>query len=107
MRLNNEQFIKIKQGTKTIELRLYDVKRKALRVGDLIEFTNRATNEKIDTIVTKLDRYKDFKELYPNYSKEELGYNKNANANPNDMLAYYSEEEITKYGVIAISIKLK
>ena len=48
MRLNNEPFNKIKEGTKTVELRLLDEKRKALRVGDKIIFTNRANNEKID-----------------------------------------------------------
>ena len=44
MRLNNEPFNKIKEGTKTVELRLLDEKRKALRVGDKIIFTNRANN---------------------------------------------------------------
>ena len=36
MRLNNEPFNKIKEGTKTVELRLLDEKRKTLRVGDKI-----------------------------------------------------------------------
>ena len=40
MRLNNEPFNKIKEGTKTVELRLLDEKRKTLRVGDKIIFTN-------------------------------------------------------------------
>ncbi|UKI28983.1 MAG: DUF3850 domain-containing protein [Clostridium sp.] len=47
MRLNNEPFNKIKEGTKTVELRLLDEKRKkTLRVGDKIIFTNRTNNEK-------------------------------------------------------------
>ena len=52
MNLHNEPFKKIMEGTKTIELRLYDVKRRALKVGDVIEFTNRLTDEKLDVIVT-------------------------------------------------------
>ena len=52
MRLNNEPFNKIKEGTKTVELRLLDEKRKTLRVGDKIIFTNRANNEKIDVLKT-------------------------------------------------------
>ena len=38
MRLNKEPFEMIKSGMKTIELRLYDEKRKLLRIGDEIEF---------------------------------------------------------------------
>ena len=51
LRLHNEPFEKIKSGTKTIEIRLYDEKRKLIKENDLIEFTNRNTNEKIRTKV--------------------------------------------------------
>ena len=40
MKLNNEPFNLIKNGTKTVELRLNDEKRKLLNIGDKIEFTN-------------------------------------------------------------------
>lgn len=40
MKLNNEPFTLIKAGTKVIELRLNDEKRRKLAVGDKIEFTN-------------------------------------------------------------------
>ena len=43
MNLNNRPFKSIKEGTKTIELRLNDEKRSLLKVGDEIEFTNRDT----------------------------------------------------------------
>lgn len=33
--------------------------------------------------------------------------NKNEIANPNDMLAYYSTEQIEKYGVVGIELLLK
>ena len=39
MKLNNEPFNLIKNGTKTVELRLNDEKRKLLNIGDKIEFT--------------------------------------------------------------------
>lgn len=54
MNLHNEPFNLIKQGTKTIELRLYDEKRQQIKVGDTIVFTNRSTNEKISTLCNKL-----------------------------------------------------
>ena len=40
MRLRAEPFAKIAAGKKTIELRLYDKKRKQIQIGDTIRFTN-------------------------------------------------------------------
>src|SRR5574344_1292515 len=107
MHLQDEPFTKIKKGTKTVELRLFDMKRKVLKVGDTIIFTNRDTNETIDVIITALKKYPDFNELYQNYDKVALGYNAKDEAHPEDMNKYYSKEEIKKYGVIAIEVKLK
>ena len=105
MRLNNEPFNKIKEGTKTVELRLLDEKRKALRVGDKIIFTNRANNEKIDVLVTNLFKADSFEPIYEKYSKVAMGYNEEDEAKPEDMEEYYSKEEIKKYGCIAIEIE--
>lgn len=105
MRLNNEPFNKIKEGTKTVELRLLDEKRKTLRVGDKIIFTNRTNNEKIDVLVTNLFKADSFEPIYEKYSKVAMGYNKEDNAKPEDMEEYYSKEEIKKYGCIAIEIE--
>lgn len=105
MKLNNEPFECIKNGTKTIELRLNDEKRKLLTVGDYIEFTNRATNEKLLVEVIDLFKYNSFEELYKHFNKIEMGYSINEEANPKDMENYYSKEEQEKYGVLGIKIK--
>lgn len=105
MRLNNEPFNKIKEGTKTVELRLLDEKRKTLRVGDKIIFTNRTNNEKIDVLVTNLFKADSFAPIYEKYSKVVMGYNEKDDAKPEDMEEYYSKEEIKKYGCIAIEIE--
>lgn len=105
MKLNNEPFECIKNGTKTIELRLNDEKRKPLTVGDYIEFTNRATNEKLLVEVIDLFKYNSFEELYKHFNKIEMGYSINEEANPKDMENYYSKEEQEKYGVLGIKIK--
>ena len=39
MKLNEGPFERIKNGTKTIEFRLYDEKRQQIKVGDKIEFS--------------------------------------------------------------------
>ncbi len=105
MRLNNEPFNKIKEGTKTVELRLLDEKRKTLRVGDKIIFTNRTNNEKIDVLVTNLFKADSFEPIYEKYSKVAMGYNEEDEAKSEDMEEYYSKEEIKKYGCIAIEIE--
>lgn len=92
MKLNNEPFECIKNGTKTIELRLNDEKRKLLTVGDYIEFTNRVINEKLLVEVIDLFKYNSFEELYKHFNKIEMGYSINEEANPKDMENYYSKE---------------
>lgn len=107
MNLNNRPFKSIKEGTKTIELRLNDEKRSLLKVGDEIEFTNRDTNEKLSVDIINLHKYPSFEELYKHFDKVEMGYNKDDIAEPKDMEAYYSKEEQDKYGVLGIEIRKK
>ena len=57
MKLNNVPFERIKNGTKTIELRLNDEKRQLLKIKDLIEFTNRTNNEKMLVEIANLYHY--------------------------------------------------
>ena len=106
LRLHNEPFELIKSGTKTIEMRLYDEKRKLIKENDIIEFTNRLTGEKIKTKVLKLHIFTSFKELYNNFDNENLGYKVNEKKDSKDMEKYYSKEEECKYGVVGIEIKL-
>lgn len=46
MQLTPSPFQMIKEGTKTIELRLFDEKRRKIQIGDIIEFSNTETGEK-------------------------------------------------------------
>ena len=47
-----------------------------------------------------------FENLYLNHSKVSIGYKEDENAKPDDMLVYYSMEEIKNYGVLGIEIKV-
>ncbi len=105
MKLHNEPFEKIKNGTKTIELRLYDEKRQLLKIKDKIEFTNRQTLEKLLVEIENLYKYPSFEELYKHFNKISMGYNEDETPNPKDMEKYYSKEEQEKYGVLGIKIK--
>lgn len=104
MELWHESFEKIKSKTKTIELRLNDEKRSVIEIGDIIEFTDTSSGEKIRCEVINIFRYADFETLYQNHDKLSIGYQENETAGPSDMLAYYSEDKIKKYGVVGIEI---
>ena len=96
MNLDDLYFKKIKKGTKTVELRLYDVKRKSLKENDIIVFNNRKTNEKIEVVIKGLERYQTFEEIINIYG--DLTGVKNVN----DLYNIYTKEEENKYGVLAI-----
>lgn len=106
MKLAPSAFKSISIGKKTIEMRLYDEKRALINVGDEIEFENIDFHQKINCTVINLTRYEDFYELYSNFDKVAIGYEVNEMANAEDMYVYYSPEQIKKYGVLAIEIKL-
>lgn len=106
MKLYPNSFEMIKNKIKTVEMRLNDEKRQSIKIGDVIIFQNNETLEKLYTKVEKLHNYKSFEELYANFSKDKLGYKEDEEANHEDMLKYYSEEQIKKYGVLGIEISL-
>jgi len=105
MKLNNGPYVNIKNGTKTIELRLNDDKRQLLEIKDLIEFTNKETLEQMLVEIQNLYHYPSFDELYKHFDKVSMGYKENDVADPKDMEKYYSKEEQEKYGVLGIEIK--
>lgn len=105
MYLNDKPFTKIKEETKTLELRLNDEKRQLLKIGDLIEFTNRTTLEKMLVIIENLYKFDSFEELYKHFNKIEMGYDEEETASHKDMEEYYKITEQNKYGVLGIQIK--
>lgn len=64
MNLYHEPYEMIRNGLKTIELRLKDEKRQKIKVGDMIEFTQIETGEKLTAEVIALHRFGSFTELY-------------------------------------------
>lgn len=106
MKLHKEPFDLIKSRIKTIELRLYDEKRRLIKIGDCIEFLNTGNNEIIAVLVKNIHVFNDFKELYSKFDKISMGYLESEEANPEDMEQYYFKEDIEKYGVVGIEISL-
>ena len=108
MQLQPSPFEMIRDGTKTIELRLFDEKRQKIRIGDTISFTNTASKETLKVKVLELLVFNSFETLYGQLPLLDCGYTKdNVNtASPDDMNAYYPEELQQKYGVVGIKIAL-
>lgn len=106
MKLQSSPFQKIKDGTKTIELRLFDEKRQQLKLGDEIEFSLiDSPDEKLLTEVVGLLRYKSFQDLYKDYLPEVIG-----SETKDDwrlMRKYYSEEDEKRFGVLGIRVNIK
>ena len=106
MTLATEYFQKIKSGTKTIECRLNDEKRKLLKVGDTIKFSDaQIAGENIDAQIVALHIFPSFSDLIDHFPIVNLG-----GESKEQFLAvlkkFYSEEDEKKYEVVGIEIKL-
>ena len=106
MKLHPAPFEMIASGQKTIELRLYDEKRRAIKVGDRIVFTNTASGGTLTATVLQLHLFDSFAQLYQSLPLLKCGYTPAdvATASPADMDAYYSAEEQKQYGVVGIEL---
>ena len=106
MHLDERYYVAIKAGTKTIEMRLNDEKRRQLKVGDILEFENRKDGEICKTIITNIYHFSNFEEIFNNFERRSLGFSEYEDFTYKDMEKFYSIEEQKKYGVIAIEVKL-
>ncbi|MBP3380277.1 MAG: DUF1810 family protein [Ruminococcus sp.] len=107
MKLRTSPFEKIKNGSKTIELRLNDEKRQKVQIGDFIEFSCLdEPKQKIQTRVTALHHFGSFAELYNFLPKEKLGYAVSETTDPDHMDEYYPREKQEQYGVLGIELYL-
>lgn len=110
MKLKPAPFEKIRAGTKTIELRLYDEKRQQIAVGDVIQFVNtEKPAEVLLATVKALFVFDSFEALYSALPLTECGYTETelSAASYRDMELYYSKEEQSRYGVVGIKIALR
>ena len=103
MKLNESPFERIKNGTKTIEFRLYDEKRRKIKIGDKIEFSKLPDLREV-ILVDVIDLYREesfeklFKKLYTD--EEEI------KSKTKSMYNFYSPEKEKEYGVLGIKISL-
>ena len=109
MGLQEKYFNDMKYGTKRIEMRIYDEKRKQMNENDTIFFLKEPDRKKkICTKIVKLTLYKDFEEAIHHIPIEYLASESDSiETYLEDLNKYYSKEEQEKYGVVAIEIEVQ
>jgi ASC-1-like (ASCH) protein len=110
MKLNPIAFEMIKNGKQRFESRLYDDKRKLVKVGDEIEFSK--LPELLETITLRvkgLSIANNFKSLYTFINPILGGWEETDSIDKvvDDMHEYYSTEDENNYGVVAIHLEKK
>ena len=106
MNLQSRYFNYIKNGTKRIELRLNDEKRRQLQLGDTLVFTD-SEGESLSTKITGLLHYQDFASLFQDFPIELLS---DVSMSKTELLnvlnEFYPAEKQHYYGVLGIRIEL-
>lgn len=97
MKLNPVPFAQMKAGEKTVELRLNDEKRRLVRVGDTITFTQTVSGERLTVCVTALHPFGSFAELFEALGTAPCG-------GKCDMDRYYAPEDQKAWGVLGIEV---
>lgn len=106
MNLQPKYFDFIKDGTKRIELRLYDEKRQLIRLGDIIEFT-KPDDEKFKAEVIGLLLYSSFDDLFEDFDISVLADATMTKQELLDVLGeFYTPEKQAEFGVVGIRLKL-
>lgn len=103
MKLKESSFERIKNGTKIIEFRLYDEKRRKIKIGDEIKFYKLPDLQE-QLVVEVLDIYRDdtFERLFSKIYTDRTEIEKKVKS----MNQYYSHEQEKEYGVVGIKIKV-
>ena len=103
MKLNVSPFERIKNGTKTIEFRLFDEKRQKIKIGDKIEFSKLPDlQDKLLVDVVELYKEDTFEDLFRKLYSDEIEIQRKTKA----MYEIYSPEKEQQYGILGIKIKI-
>ena len=109
MKLNPKYFEYMKNGTKRVEIRLNDEKRKNIKIGDEIIFKKEPELiEQIHTKITNLILRRSFEELIDSldiWQYSDISESKDKFLE--DLYKFYTREQEEKYGVIGIKVELE
>ena len=108
MKLQPEYYNFILNGTKRIEIRLYDEKRQQIKIGDVIKFFKEPElSESFNAKVVGLLRYNSFEEMFKDFDISILSDEAMTKDELISVLEqFYTKEKQEKYGVLGIRIEL-
>lgn len=108
MKLQPEYFNFILNGTKRIEIRLFDEKRQQIKIGDTIKFLKEPDlDESFTARVVGLLRYNSFEEMFKDYDISILSDKSMTKEELIGVLEqFYTKEKQEQYGVLGIRIEL-
>ena len=108
MKLQPEYYNFILNGTKRIEIRLYDEKRQSIKLGDTIKFLKEPElSESFNAKVTGLLRYNSFKDMFKDFDISILSDKSMTKEELIKVLEqFYTKEKQERYGVLGIRIEL-
>ena len=108
MKLQPEYYNFILNGTKRIEIRLYDEKRQSIKLGDTIKFLKEPElSESFNAKVIGLLRYNSFKDMFKDFDISILSDKSMTKEELIKVLEqFYTKEKQEQYGVLGIRIEL-
>lgn len=108
MGLYETPFKSIKSGKKKVEVRLYDEKRRQIRIGDTIIFTRLPdSNETLTVEVIELRQYPTFKEMYESIPAEDFdAVDDSIHEMVEQTYQIYTPEREKEWGTVAITINV-
>ena len=108
MKLQPEYYNFILNGTKRIEIRLYDEKRQSIKLGDTIKFLKEPELlESFNAKVIGLLRYNSFKDMFKDFDISILSDKSMTKEELIKVLEqFYTKEKQEQYGVLGIRIEL-
>ncbi|MGN1374397.1 MAG: ASCH domain-containing protein [Bacilli bacterium] len=108
IKLQPQYYNYILNGTKRIEIRLYDEKRQQIKIGDTIIFLKEPDlNESFKAKVTGLLRYNSFEDMFKDFDTSILSDKSMTKKDLINVLEqFYTKEKQKQYGVLGIRIEL-
>ena len=108
MKLQPKYYDFILNGTKRIEIRLFDEKRQQIKIGDTIKFLKEPELiESFNVKVVDLLRYNNFEEMFKDFDISALADKSMTKEELISVLEeFYTKEKQEQYGVLGIKIEL-
>ena len=108
LRLDEDIFEIVKNGTKRVEVRLNDKKRELMKIGNTLTFYKRPLlEEKINTKIIGLKKFNNINDLLNKYEMKEIYVDGFSKEEFIELLSrFYREEEQERYGFVAIEFEV-